>query len=81
MCNLKFILPVEILIVFHNGINYDYHFHIKVPTEECEGQFTCLGENTEHYKTSLVQTEKKKLQELINMEKKSQKTYLREKKY
>ena len=36
-------------IVFPNGSNYDYHFIIKELTEESEGKFTCLGENTEKY--------------------------------
>ena len=29
ICNLKYIIPKEILVVFHNGLNYDYHFIIK----------------------------------------------------
>ena len=29
ICNLKYSLPKEIRIVFHNGSNYDYHFIIK----------------------------------------------------
>ena len=27
--NLKYIIPKEIPVVFHNGLNYDYHFIIK----------------------------------------------------
>ena len=42
--------------------------------EELKKQFTCLGENTEKYITFTVPIEK--LQELIKMEKKSQKIYL-----
>ena len=38
-------------IVFHNGINYDYHFIIHEIAEELERQFTCFGENTEKYIT------------------------------
>ena len=34
-------------MVFHNGSTYDYHFIIKDLPEEFEGQFECLGENTE----------------------------------
>ena len=26
ICNLKFNVPNEIPVVFHNGSNYDYHF-------------------------------------------------------
>ena len=29
ICNLIFNVPNEILVVFHNGSNYDYHFIIK----------------------------------------------------
>ena len=29
ICNLKFKVLNEILVVFHNGSNYDYHFIIK----------------------------------------------------
>ena len=29
ICNLKFNVPNEIPVVFHNGSNYDYHFIIK----------------------------------------------------
>ena len=42
-------------IVFNNGSNYDYHFIIKELAEEPEGQFTCLGENTEEYTTFSIQ--------------------------
>ena len=34
MCNLKYIVPKKIPIVFHNGSNYDYHFIIKELAEE-----------------------------------------------
>ena len=30
ICNLKFSVTREILIVFHNGCNYDYHVIVKV---------------------------------------------------
>ena len=29
ICNLKYNVPKNIPIVFHNGSNYDYHFIIK----------------------------------------------------
>ena len=29
ICNLKYSVSKEILIVFHNGSNYDFHFIIK----------------------------------------------------
>ena len=57
-CNLKLHLSNEIPIVFHNGSNYDYHFMIKELANEFEGQFECLGENTEKYKIFCVPIEK-----------------------
>ena len=44
---LKYSVPKEIAVVFHNGSNCDYHFIIKGLAEEIEKQFTCLGENTD----------------------------------
>ena len=48
----------EILIVFHNGSTYDYHFIIKELAKECNGHFECLGENTEKYVTFSVPIKK-----------------------
>ena len=45
--NLRYKTPKEIPVVFHNGSTYDYHFIIKELAKEFEGQFECLGENTE----------------------------------
>ena len=53
ICNLKFNVPNEFPVVFHNGSNYDYHFIIKELANEFEGQFECLGENKEKYKPSV----------------------------
>ena len=39
VCNLKFNVPNEIPVVFHNGSNYDNHFIIKELAEEFEGKF------------------------------------------
>ena len=50
--------PKEIPVVFHNDSTYDYHFQIKELAEEFEGQFECLGENTEKYLTFSVQIKK-----------------------
>ena len=46
-CNLRYRTPKEIPGVFHNGSTYDYHFIVKELAEEFEGEFECLGENTE----------------------------------
>ena len=37
--------------MFYNGSAYDYHFIIEKLAKEFEGQFECLGENTEKYIT------------------------------
>ena len=37
ICNLKYYLPQESPVVFHNGSNYDYHFIIKELANEFEG--------------------------------------------
>ena len=45
--------------MFHNGSIYDYHFIIKDLGKESEGNFECLGENTEKYITFSVPKKKK----------------------
>ena len=59
ICNLRYKIPKEIPIVFHNGSTYDYHFIIKEQVKEFEGNFECLGENTEKYITFSVPIKKK----------------------
>ena len=49
ICNLRYKIPKEFLVVFHNGFTYDYHFIIKELTKKIEGQFECLEESTEKY--------------------------------
>ena len=49
ICNLRYKIPKEIPIVFHNGSTYDYHLIIKELVTEFKGNFECLGENTENY--------------------------------
>ena len=51
---MRYKVPKEIPIVFHNGSTYDYHFIIKELVKEFEGNFDCLGENTEKYITFSV---------------------------
>ena len=53
-CNLRYKVPKETSVVFHNGSTYDYHFIIKQLAEEFEGEFKYLGENTEKYITFSV---------------------------
>ena len=59
ICNLRYKIPKEIPLVFHNGSTYDYHFIIKELVKEFEGNFECLGENTEKYITFSVPIKKK----------------------
>ena len=47
ICNLRYKIPEEIPVVFHNGSTYDYHFRIKQLVKEFKGNFDCLGENTQ----------------------------------
>ena len=58
-CNLKYKIPKNIPVIFHNGSTYDYHFIIKELAREFEGNFDCLGENTEKYITFSVPIKKK----------------------
>ena len=58
VCNLRYKVPKEIEIVFHNGSTYDYYFIIKKLAEEFKGKFECLGENTEKYVTFSVPLKK-----------------------
>ena len=58
MCNLRYKIPKEIPVVFHNGSTYDYHFIIKELVKEFNSNFECLGENTEKYITFSVPIKK-----------------------
>ena len=59
ICNLRYKVPKEIPVVFHNGSTYDYNFIIKELAKEFEGNFDCSGENTEKYITFSVPLKKK----------------------
>ena len=58
MCSLRYKTPKELPIVFHNGSTYDYHCIIKELAKEFNGEFKCLGENTEKYITFSVPIKK-----------------------
>ena len=58
ICNLRYKIPKEIPIVFHNGSTYDYHFIIQELAKEFDGNFECLSENTEKYITFSVPIKK-----------------------
>ena len=50
-CNLKYKIPKNVPVIFHNGSTYDYHFIIIELASEFDGNFECLGKNTEKYIT------------------------------
>ena len=56
---MRYKIPKEIPVVFHNGSVYDYHFIIKRLVKEFDGNFECLGVNTEKYITFSVTINKK----------------------
>ena len=58
ICNLKFQMPNEIPVVYHNVSNYDYHSNIKELANEFKGQFEYFGENKEKYKIFSVPIKK-----------------------
>ena len=58
ICNLRYKIPKDIPVVFHNGSTYDYHFIIEKLAREFKGNFECLGENTEKYITFSVPIKK-----------------------
>ena len=59
ICNLRYKIPKDIPIIFHNGSTYDYHFIIRELVKEFEGNFECLGENTEKCITFSVPIKKR----------------------
>ena len=69
ICKLKYSVPKEISIVFHNGSNNDYHFIIKELAEEFEEQFTSLKKITKK-KQPFQLHQKNRLQEMTKTEKK-----------
>ena len=60
ICNLRYKIPKENPIVFHNGSVYNYHFTIEQLAIEFKGKFDCLRENTEKYITFSAQSVKRK---------------------
>ena len=58
ICDLRYKIPKEIPIVFHNGSTYNYDFIIKQLVKKFKGNFECLGENTKKYITFSVPIKK-----------------------
>ena len=59
ICNLRYKIPKEIPVLFHNGSTCDYHLIIKELVKEFERNFECLDENTEKYITFSAPIKKK----------------------
>ena len=74
ICYLKFNMPNEIPIIFHNRSKNDYYFIIKMLANEFEGPFGCIWENSEAYKSFFVPI-KKEVIKLMNMVMKVLKLY------
>ena len=66
-CNLRYSVPKEITVIFHDGLNYEYHFNITELAEEFKGEFRSLGENTEKYKAFSVLIRKEIKETNINL--------------
>ena len=64
ICNLRYKVPKNISIVFHNGSTYDYRFVVTKLAEEFKGEFECLRANKEKYITFSVPLKKGKDQKL-----------------
>ena len=58
ICNLRYKVPKEIPVGFHNGSTYDCHFIIKRLAREFKGYFESIGENMEKYITFSVPIKK-----------------------
>ena len=72
LCNLKYSSPKEILVVFHNGSNFDYNVITKELGKEFEEDIHGLRENNKNYKDFSYPI----IRELVKMDRKLQKTYL-----
>ena len=58
ICNLRYKIIKEILVLLHNGSAYDYDFIMKYLARKLDGYFECLEENTEKYITFTVPIKK-----------------------
>ena len=72
LCNLKYSSPKEILVVFHNGSNFDYNVITKELGKEFEEDIHGLRENNKNHKDFSYPITR----ELVKMDRKLQKTYL-----
>ena len=60
ICNLRYKVPHEIPVQFHNGSGFDFHLIIKELAGEFKGEdIECLAENTEKHISFSVAIKKK----------------------
>ena len=76
ICNLRFNVPNEIPVVFHNGSNYDSHFTIKELANEYKGQFEFLGGKYRKVQNFFCSNRKGSYKKLIKKEMKMLQLYL-----
>ena len=55
---MKYSIPKNIPVSFHNGSNYDYRLIIKELAKDVETKFNFIAENFEKYKTFSLQITK-----------------------
>ena len=53
ICNLKFHVPNETHVFFHNSSNYDYNFVIKELANKFEGNLSVIGKTKKSTKLFL----------------------------
>ena len=59
ICNLKYSIPKEVSVAFHDGSNCNYHFITKELAKEFDGEVSCLGENIEKIQNLLSSNNKR----------------------
>ena len=49
ICNLRYSIQIDILVVFHNGSNYDFNLIITEIPKEFRSEMICIPLNTNKY--------------------------------
>ena len=66
ICNLRYSVPLDIPVIFHNGSKYDYQFIIKELAEKFKGEdFKCLQKILKNILAFHCQLKKKLLMMMI----------------
>ena len=56
ICNLRYKIPKDIPVVFHNGSNYDFNLIITELAKEFRSEMRCIPLNTDKYVYVLFNT-------------------------